>query len=360
MCLALMLAAPAAAQQARPSVFAVETSAALDETVDTDGNYVTGITVDAVVSAALGRGFQAIVRPFAQRLNTGEWNRQIWIAAVRYERPGTLGLRLDAGLIPSPIGLANLTLRPHLNATISQPSSLFTPLPTLEAPGIRASRATLLGAVYPVGAQATLSSARWDVRLALLDTSPLRTRRIFAATNPPRFANVVAGGGVTPFVGFRVGASVTKGGWQRAGESPAITEDRDATIVTVEAELSFAYTKATGEWTRDRIGTSAGDRVASGWFVQGQQTLTPRWFVAGRLERMKAPAVFWLGGLLTLLEAPLVVDQQLRGVEEVVGFRVTPDLTVRAGHRARQGFGRDLFGFDHTFSLSAVWWRRWM
>jgi hypothetical protein len=349
--LAALLAAPAAAQQARPSMFAIETSAALDETVDFDGNHVTGVIVDAVVSAEFGRGFQGIVRPFLQRLNTGEWNRQVWIAAVRYERPAAVGLRVDAGLIPSPIGLANLTLRPHLNPTISQPSSLFTPLPPLEP---RGSRATLLGAVYAYGGQATVSGTHWDARAAIIDTSPLRTRRIFAENNPPRFMNVVLGAGVTPIVGIRIGGSFTHGGWQQAGESPAIDEDRDASVVTVEAEVSFAYTKLAGEWVRDQIETSTGDRVASGWYVQGQQTLTPRWFVAGRLERMAAPAVFWIDPP----RPPLVVDQSLRGIEETLGFRLTPEITLRAGHRARRGFGRP--GYEHTVSASVVWWRRWL
>ena len=351
-------ATPALAQQARPSIFAVETSAAIDETSDLDGNHVQGITVDAVVSAGLGHGFQAIVRPFAQRLGSGAWNRQVWIATVRYERHGPVGLRVDAGVIPSPVGLANLTLRPHLNATIAQPSSLFTPLPPLERPGARTVRATLLGAVYPYGVQATVSGIHWDARAAAIDTSPLRTRRIFSSSNPPRFANVVLGGGVSPFVGIRVGASLTHGAWQHDGESPSITRDRRATIVTIESDVAFRYTKIAGEWTRDRIETSTGGRVASGWFVQGQQTLTPRWFVAGRAERMQAPAVFFLGGSQAALEIPLVVRQHLSGLEETIGYRLTPEFTLRAGHRAREGFGRD--GYGHTFSVSAVWWRRWM
>jgi hypothetical protein len=352
---ALMLlaaATPAAAQQARPSLFAIDTVAAVEQAFDGDGNYSTGITFDGVVSAEIGRGFQGIVRPFAQRLASGEWNRQIWVATVRYERPAPLGVRVDAGLIPSPIGLANLTLRPQLNPTIAQPSSLFTPLPPLEP---RGSRATLLGAVYAFGAQATVSVAQFDARVALIDTSPLRTRRIFAEANPPRFANLVIGGGVTPVVGVRVGASVTRGGWQKAGESPFITEDRQATIVTVESEIEFRYTRLTGEWTRDTLETSTGDRVASGWYLQGQQTLTPRWFVAGRVERMASPAVFWLlGGAAP----PLVVDQTLSGVETTAGFRLTPEITLRASHRARQGFGRP--AFEQTVAVSAVWWRRWL
>ena len=343
----LMFSSDAAAGQlARPSAVAIDTAASFDQTRTFAGDDATGVILDGVMSVGFGAGFEGMIRPWAQRQANGDWNKQIWIAAVRYQRPGPVGLRVDAGLIPSPVGLSNLLLRPQLNPTVSLPASLFTPLPTTE-PG--APRATLLGAVYAYGANATVSGERWDARAAVIDTSPLRTRRIFASTNPPRFDNVVVGGGITPRVGLRVGASVTRGGWQRANETPTITEDRDATIVTIESEYSFRYTKLLGEWVRDTMETGTGDQVASGWYVQGQQTLTPRWFVAGRVERMSAPA-------LTLLQT--IEKQHLKGVEETLAFRLTPELTVRADHRARQGFGRP--GFDHQVAVSAVWWKRWM
>jgi hypothetical protein len=332
------------AQQAIPSRFAVDTAIAVDQSVDQDGNSTTGVLADAVGSVAVGHGFEAIVRPFVQRLGSGEWNRQIWVAAMRYERAGRVAVRVDGGLIPSPVGMANLALRPHLNPNISQPASLFTPLPSAMA---GAPRASLLGAVYPYGVHAAVSGARWDLRAAAIDSSPLRPRRVFARVNPPRFANAVVGGGVTPIVGVRVGASVTHGGWLRAGESPAILQDATATVVTVESDISFRYTKLAGEWVRDRLETGGGRVVASGWFVQGQQTLTPRWFLAGRLERMSAPALTAGGGF---------EPQRFTGVEETVGFRLTPELTVRSGHRARRPFGRAQVG--HQVSVSLVWWQR--
>jgi hypothetical protein len=337
----------AAAQLARPSPVAVDTAASFDQTRTFDGANSTGVIVDSELSVGIGAGFEGMLRPWAMRQASGEWNKQVWIAAVRYQRPGPIGLRVDAGLIPSPVGLSNLMLRPQLNPTVSLPASLFTPLPATE---VGAPRATLLGAVYAFGTSATVSGEHWDARAAIIDTSPLRTRRIFASTNPPRFDNVVIGGGVTPFVGLRVGASVTHGGWQRANETPVVTEDRNATIVTIETEFSFRYTKLLAEFVRDTMETSAEDTVANGWYVQGQQTLTPRWFVAGRVERISAPALTPV--LLTLNE------QHLSGVEETVGFRLTPELTLRADHRARQGFGRP--GFDHQVALSAVWWKRWL
>ena len=68
-CLVVLAAStPALAQQARPSRFAIDTSASIDgPTKDANGNYTTGDLVDGVMSADLGRGFQAIVRPWAQR-----------------------------------------------------------------------------------------------------------------------------------------------------------------------------------------------------------------------------------------------------------------------------------------------------
>jgi hypothetical protein len=338
---------PAAAQQARPSPIAIDTAASIDEAVDNNGTYATGVFLDAVVTAGLGRGFEVVTWPIAQRVaNNGEWSADLWIATLRYERAGRVGVRVDGGLIASPVGLANLTVRrPHLNPTIAQPASLFTPLPALE---LRGPRANLLGAVYPFGGQVTFSGTRWDARAAVIDTSPLRRRRILSSVNPPRFGNVVVGGGITPIVGLRFGASVTQGGWARAGESPVVTEDRDATIVTAETEFSFAFTKLAGEWVRDTIETSSGRQVASGWFVQGQQTLAPRWFAAARVEHMDSPVVLPEG----------VTRQRMTNAEEVVGFRLTPEFTVRAGHRARRGFGRP--GFDHQVVVSLVWWKRWI
>ncbi|MBI4886744.1 MAG: hypothetical protein HY824_06605 [Acidobacteria bacterium] len=343
----LLASPPVLAQQARPSAIAIDTNAAVDDTINAQGTIVTGFSIDAVASVALGRGIEAIVWPIAQRLSSGQWNRDLWIASLRYERSGRIGVRIDGGLIPAPVGLANLTVRrPHLNPLISQPVSLFTPLPPVEFQG---PRANLMGGFYPYGTQVTLSGAHWDSRVAVMDTSPLRRRRIFSRTNPPRFANVVVGGGVTPVVGLRIGASLTHGGWERAGESPAATADRNATLVTIESEFSYAYTKLAGEWVRDTIETFAGDRVASGWYVQGQQTLAPRWFAAGRVERMSSPRA---------LTALAIVEQQFNGTEEVLGFRLTPEITLRIAHRARRAFGRP--GFDDQAAVSVVWWRRWM
>jgi hypothetical protein len=340
-----LLPVSASAQIAQPSRLAVDSVVALDQTVAEGGSYSTGFIADALASIDLGGNVQFMARPLVRRLaNNGTWDAELWMAALRYERPGTVGIRVEGGLIPSPIGVANLMLRPHLNPVIAQPSSLFAPLPTIRGP-----RATLLGALYPLGISATASTLTWDVRAAVVDSSPLRGRDLFGDDNPPRFANLVAGGGVTPFVGFRIGASIARGGWLKGGESPTVPNDRDATVVTVESEFSYRYTKLVAEWTRDRVDTDAGTRTATGIFIQAQQTLAPRWFLAGRVERVTSPPL----GLATS-----TINQRLTGVEETLGYRLTADLTLRVSHRARKAFAAP--GFIQSMAVSAVWWKRLM
>jgi hypothetical protein len=348
----LLMAAPAAAQEAKLSAVSIDSSADVDVTVDANGNQVTGIFLDTLVTADFGKHLEAIVRPQVQRLaNSGEWNRQLWVAELRYERPGPVAFRVEGGYIPSPVGLANLTLRPHMNPTIGVPAELFTSIPS---PELRGPRINLLSGIYPLGAQATVSARHWDTRVALMDTSPLRLRRVFAtpnvplfAGNPPRFTNVVIGGGVTPFVGFRLGASLTHGGWLRAGESPAVTENRDANLVSVEGELSFRHTALAGEWVHDALDTTFGTRTAAGWYLQGAQAVSPRWFVAGRFDDIR-----------TTLPVAAALEQNFRNTEQTLGFRVTPEITLRVSHRMREPFGGTTWA--HTGAFSIVWYRRWM
>ena len=343
--LPLAWAGPAHAQSPVPSWLTIDTTVAIDQSRGPGTGGTTGVLADAYISAAVGRGVEIYARPLVQRLPSGNWNRQVWLAAARYERKGSLGLRVDAGLIPAPAGLANLTLRPQLNPVISQPVSLFLGLPPVEP---ISPRVTLLGAFYPYGVSATVSGAKWDARAAVIDTSPLRSRRIIGTNTTPRFANVVVGGGVTPMIGLRVGGSVTRGGWRREIESPMSTRTLDATLVTVEVDYSFRYSRVIGEWTRDMLATTTGRSVAAGWYIQGQQVLTPRFFLAARIERIGAPESDPL--LLPVVDA-------FAGTEEVLGFRLTPDLTFRVGHRARRPFGQT--AYVNQAAASIVWAHRW-
>ena len=156
-------------------------------------------------------------RPWAQRQASGDWNQQIWVAAVRYQRPG-------------PIGLAR-----GRRADSVTDRSRESDAPAAAQSHRVAARVALSAAAVHGGRRTARDAARRGLRLRgerhglgrSLGCARRRssTRRRCArdasspAPIPPRFDNVVVGGGVTPFVGLRVGGSVTRGGWQRAGET---------------------------------------------------------------------------------------------------------------------------------------------
>ena len=170
---------------------------------------------------------------------------------------------------------------------------------------------------------------------------------MFCSTNPPRFDQR---GRRRRRHAVRRPARRRLGHARRLADAPARAprspQTAIATIVTVESEFSFRYTKLLGEWTRDTLETSSGDAIASGWFVQGQQTLTPRWFVAGRVERHVRT------GAHAARDAR--AHRRLHGVEETIGFHDhAGDDRPGELSRAPRCFGRP--EFSHQAMASVVW-----
>lgn len=121
--------------------------------------------------------------------------RELYQAAVRYERHAALSYRIDAGYIASPLGLGMLDMRADVNPTIQPHLSYFVPLLPFD------TGAPMVGAIaasYPLGITTTASTARWDARAAVVNSAPTR-RSAFNATrgNPDATPVLIAGGGVT-------------------------------------------------------------------------------------------------------------------------------------------------------------------
>jgi hypothetical protein len=273
----------------------------------------------------------------------GAWQTQFYELALRYERPGRIGVRFDAGQFTSPMGLSLLENRPNKNPVVSQHSTLYLPIPRTIEGGTPAT--FLLAAAYPLGAKVTVSGSKWDARAAVIDSSPIRGRPFFGANKPPRLTNVVAGVGFTPYIGVRFGASIGSGEYAAAAEVRDKTRgDRHASLAQLEGEWAFRYTRIAGEflWTRRELAASDA-RVDGGW-IEITQTLSPRVFVATRYDDQ------WT-------EWTSVPDQAhrheaYRRVESTAGFRVTPEVTVRASFMTRKGY---VVGFwDDQFLASIV------
>ena len=80
----------------------------------------------------------------------------------------------------------------------------------------------------------------------------------------------------------------------------------------------------------------------------GQQTLTPRWFVAARHDGTSAPP----------LVNGIVVGSRtdLEAFEATAGFRVTPDVTLRSSYYTRRFYGST--DWVNQVGVSAVWARQ--
>jgi hypothetical protein len=211
-------------------------------------------------------------------------------------------------------------------------------------------RVSAISQTYPLGAQVAVSSARWDVRTAVINAAPTRNYAVGRPTNPRQAAAYVGGAGVTPFTGLRLGLSLAHGQYATADEvAGPVRSNRSVTIVGGEGEYAFGYTKMSGEIVRSRFERFAGTAIAYEWFVQGVQTVTPRWFVAARHESTLAPEL--------ITTTSVGRRSRLAMVESTVGFRVTPEVTLRSSYYTRKSYAAS--AWDHQVGVSAVWARKW-
>ena len=276
----------------------------------------------------------------------GTWQAQMYELALRYERPGRVGVRIDAGQFTSPIGLSILENRPDQNPIVSQHSTLYLPIPFYEG---GTPSTNLLAAAYPLGAKVTVSGAKWDARAAVIDSSPVRGRPFFGDNKPPRMANVVAGVGLTPYIGLRFGAAYGTGAYAAESEVRDKTRgDRRATLAQLEAEWSFRHTRIAGEflWTTRELARS--DSTVDGGWIEVMQTIHPRMFLAARYDDQ------WTDWTSPADNAAR--HETYRRVETGAGFRVTPELTLRASYMTRKGY---VVGFwDDQLLASIVFAKR--
>jgi hypothetical protein len=347
-------AAPLGAQDL--ARYSLESVIAIDEFAGENAVNRPQIIVDVSAAVRIGTNWQAYVRPWfrlprpnAPGQPAPESDKELYQAGIRYERPGRVSTRIDAGYILSPIGLGLFDVRPGVNPTIATHISYVQPLPVFDR---AAPRASAIAASYPLGAQATASTRRWDARAAVIASAPTRVYAAGSPTNPKATPVVVGGGGVTPIIGLRLGAAIAHGKYATAEElATREAGGRKMTMVTGEGEWAFGGTKIAGEVVRTAFETAPGASasIAYEFFIQGQQTLSARWFAASRLEGVSAP------GLVSgVAPAP---RSDLRIFEATAGYRLSPDLTLRGSYYTRRAYGASTW--TDQVGASLVWARRW-
>jgi hypothetical protein len=311
------------------------------------------IVVDASAGVRVGDHWQLFIRPWFRKARpttptaaVPPWDAQIYQAGARYERPGPIAVRVEAGQIVSPVGSGILDWRPNLNPTIVPHLTNVVTMPVFDP---TVPRQLPIAQQYPLGAVLTVSTERWDARGAVVNTAPTHQWAIGADNNPKQTPVLEAGGGITPTVGLRFGVSFAHGTYATKDEAPRTPDGRRMTLVGGEAEYAFRYTRMNGEVTHTAFDTSSGTADAYEYFVQGVQTLTPRWFAAVRHEGASAP--------------PLGVGiapgkrTRFRFVETTAGFKVSPALTLRGSFYVRRTYTSQVW--DRQAGVSVVWTERW-
>jgi hypothetical protein len=306
------------------------------------------IVIDATATARLGKGWVGYARPWFRRASTAPYavSKEIYQAAVQYQRSGPVSTRVDLGYIASPIGLGLLDMRPDINPNVMTHMSYVIPMPSFDS---GAPSALPIASSYPLGGQLTLSTAKWDARAAVIASPPNRSFILGAPNaNPRATPTYVGGGGISPRSGLRVGLAYATGIYATTTEltRPPST-DRHLDMVSLEGEYAFGYTKLTGEFTYDTLETAASHVVAREWFLQGVQTLSPHWFVAARHEGANAPPRSATAAIPTL-----------RVSEVTGGYRLSTEFTVRTAVVRRKTYFSAVN--DWQVGASLVWARRWL
>ncbi len=352
---ALIVVATAATASAQSFArFALDSVVSIDEFAGENASDRPQIVIDVSAAVRVGDHWQLYVRPWFRMPRPSSptaavppWEKELYQAGVRWERPGAIATRFDAGYILSPIGLALLDSRASLNPTIVPHLGYLVPMLPFDPTGPRVSA---VSATYPLGAQLTVSTTRWDARGAVINSAPTRVYALGSPTNPRQAPVVVAGVGITPTTGLRLGASFAHGVYATPEEiTRPVSSGRAVTMLGGEGELAFGYTKIRGEMIRSAFDTSAGTAVAYEWFVQAIETLSPRWFVAARQEGTSAPPLI----------SGIVIGQRkdFEMFEATAGFRVTPEITLRGSYYTRRFYGAATW--DNQAGVSMVWARRW-
>jgi putative nucleotidyltransferase with HDIG domain len=303
------------------------------------------VVFDATGTVRVTHTLDVVVRPYFRRLPGGDWSKEMYQLQIRYQPSTPLPVRIDAGIISSPLGIIALEMRADRNPIIGTPSYYFSPLPSFDG---RNDRVQLLSGGYPLGVMASVSGTRWDARAGVTDGTPARSRRMMSSSRPSASPQLVAGGGFSPLAGLRLGAGFAHGVYRDEvpGSTLAINREADATIFNLEGEYAIGYTRLAGEWIVDRFESAMTPAIARGFLMEAVQTLTPRWYLAARTTRVATPG----------MANGVRVRRSAGSADGTVGFRLNPDITLKAGYQGSRAYTRG--DWDHAAAVSIVFGKR--
>ncbi len=196
---------------------------------------------------------------------------------------------------------------------------------------------------YPIGLEFSGEIPHFDYRAAVVSLPEYHEIYVPTPTAHPRPA---IGVGYTPFTGLRVGASYTAGSYlnnsytarlrSRGGPWKFVRPDRagarDFSYAVGYLETHAEYARGSYE-VPGKTGTIAGPT----YYGEVKYTLTPRFYVAGRIERNDYPFIrafgtSWVGKLTDFVDGEVGVGYRLSGEHPAQGDGARRPLVDRSRH----------------------------
>ena len=194
-------------------------------------------------------------------------------------------LVIEGGKLVSPVGAFGPRRFSPTNPLIGQPDAYST--------------------AYPWAGQLSGSVSHLDYRVAVVSLPAVHEDYV---PEPQAIPRLVVGGGVTPVVGVRVGASFTRGPYLSDELSPLIPagngwKDFKQEVLAFDGRVSRGYLEFHGEldYSWYDVPTISGRVSGVAYYAEVKYTWSPRFFSAARFQRNDYPFVLplsraqWIG-----------------------------------------------------------------
>lgn len=147
---------------------------------------------------------------------------------------------------------------------------------------------------YPVGAKVSGNVGIFDYRVAMVS---LPTTHVGYQPDPTPVLRPAIGGGVTPLIGLRLGGSFTVGPYLNKDDAPSVPvgtkwSDYHQRVAALDASYAYGYLETHVEAARGTYDVPLhGSITGFTYYGEAKYTLTPRFFLAARVERNKYPFI---------------------------------------------------------------------